>query len=132
MGDLNELFANLDVLPATDVREEARRRLADPDKPTPPLRGGRGHRAIVIAVAFVVFIPAAALAWRAVRATSPRPDASVTPSQTTWDSTGQRLYIGRYDTGKIAGWRLSYWDINASSAVEVPVVVPDAVAMVAG
>jgi hypothetical protein len=50
----------------------------------------------------------------------------------SWDSTGQRLYIGRYETGKIAGWRLSYWDINASSAVEVPVVVPDAVAMVAG
>jgi hypothetical protein len=82
MRDLNELFGTLDTIPAPDVRVGAQGRLADAERPTPPFGGGRGNRAVVIAVAFLVFVAAAAYAWRAVSTTGSSPATSTIPSAT--------------------------------------------------
>jgi hypothetical protein len=51
----------------------------------------------------------------------------------SWDSTGGRLYFARYEASDgTEGWRLSYWDVGAATAVDTGLGVPDAVAMVAG
>jgi hypothetical protein len=51
----------------------------------------------------------------------------------SWDSTGGRLYFARYETSDGTDrWRLSYWDVGATSSVDTGVLVPHTVAMVAG
>ncbi|MDP9222365.1 MAG: hypothetical protein M3P18_00635, partial [Actinomycetota bacterium] len=83
MRDLDELFGTLDAISAPDVRELAEGRLADADRPTPPLGSGRGNRAVVIVVAFLVFAAAAAYVWRAFSTTGSQPATSMTPSTVT-------------------------------------------------
>jgi hypothetical protein len=51
----------------------------------------------------------------------------------SWDSTGGRLYMARYENdGAPQGWRLWYWDVGASSSVDAGIEVDESVAMVSG
>jgi hypothetical protein len=80
MRDLDELFGTLDKVPAPDVQEDARSRLAHVDLPMPPLGNARARRLGTIAVALLVFLAPALYAWQGTR--SHGPVGSVTPAAT--------------------------------------------------
>ncbi len=78
MRDLDELFGTLDEVPAPDVQEHARSRLAHVDQPMPPLGNARARRLGTIAVALLVFLVPALYVWQGAK--SHTPVASVSPT----------------------------------------------------
>ncbi len=78
MRDLDELFGTLDEVPAPDVHEHGRSRLAHVDQPMPPFGNAPARRLGTIAVALLVFLVPALYVWQGAR--SHTPVASVSPT----------------------------------------------------
>jgi hypothetical protein len=82
MRDLDDVFKQLDRMPAPDVRAEARRRMGDDERPMPSLGMSRTSQVATIVVAILVFTAAAAFAWRIASNHGARPADSNTPPPT--------------------------------------------------
>lgn len=82
MRDLDDVFGQLDRMPAPDMRGEAGRRIGDREMPMPSLGMGRGSQVATIVVALLVFTAAAAFAWRIASNHGARPAATPTATPT--------------------------------------------------
>jgi hypothetical protein len=107
MRDLDELFGTLDRVPAPDVQEHARTRLAHVDPPMPPLGNARARRLGTIAVALLVFLAPALYAWQGAR--SDRPVASVSPTVTDPLSSIATGWTELPPPPELAGGTASIW-----------------------